>query len=323
MTAYRDTTEAKRSLLESLAAELRSIEAHVFIPDALDAAYDSPSAANTAWCEQRDRVMQADGDRTSLDESALDEAIEIAEAVVAQWRLLSKDAGGLEQAMMTPADEAPYPIGLDRTFKGALGLADSGAALVMEEALALPLLVRQRLTSLRCVDVRSWWVAEPDALVSPWVFHLTARREDTPFAFRCQLGHRMGALFSSTTATTSIPRARKPLLILARGAWWRRIVADRRMLGAETPTGDVEIDETFAARGVEAPQLVKAGLALHLRTLLRCEAPEVGARAGTGAVSWLYDPEDAVLKATLAILDHLRNAPLRFSLRREPSSDDT
>ena len=322
MTAYRDTTEAKRSQLESFAAELRSIEARVFIPNALDSAYGPLTASNVAWCQHRDRVMLADEERPSLDGAALDEAIGIAEAVVAQWQLLAKDAGGLEQRMMTPADEAPLPTSPRRGFQRALALADSGATLVLDEALALPQLVRERLTSLRCVDIRVAWEIEPKPLVYPWVFTVIARRENAPYAFRCELGHQMGALLSSTIAMTSIPRARRPLSIVSRGAFWKRLVADRRTLGMETPTGDEELDDTFATRGPDARDLT-VGLRAHLRVLLRCELPDVSAREGVASVSWRYDPEPEVLKATLGILDHLRHAPLSFSLRRDSSSDAT
>jgi hypothetical protein len=321
MTAYRDTTEAKRSLLESFAAELRSIEARLFIPDALDAAYAPLSPPNRGWCEQRDRVMKADEERASLDEAALDGALESAEAVVAQWRLLAKDAGGLEEAMMTAADSAPLPKAPRRPIQSVLTVSNGIAPLVIDEARELPQLVQDRLKASRCEEVHCAWEVEPGVLVAPWIFHVTARREDTPYAFRFELWHNMGALLSHTIATTSIPRARRPLSIVTRGAWWKRLVADRRTLGAEAPTGDAELDDTFAMRGLDAREL-SPKLRTPLGVLLRCEAPEVDVRAGVASVSWRYDPEPEVLKATLAILDHLRNAPVRFSLRREPSSDD-
>lgn len=325
MTAYRDAAEAKRNLLESLAAELRSIEARIFVPSALDAAYGAMSTTNVAWCEQRDRVMRADAQRATLDDAALDSAIETASNVVDQWRLLSKDVDGLQDAMMTPAATAPWVRPVSSPMRTTIAVSNGIQAEVIDEAWALPKLLTQRLVTLGCEDVETVWEVGPGILVAPWVLRAKARRNTTPYAIRFELWHRMGAIVSNTVASTSIPRARKPLSVVTRGAWWKRLVADRRTLGSETPTGDAELDDTYAVRGAGAGELVR-DVRASLLVLLRCSDPELHAKDGVGTVLWTYDPEPEPLKATLALLDHLRSAPLDFSLRRDsstPSPEDT
>jgi hypothetical protein len=124
-------------------------------------------------------------------------------------------------------------------------------------------------------------------------------------------------LFRTTIATT-IPRAAPPLLALPRtalgprmGAFFRR---RRTGFGAETTTGDPELDATFAVRSPDPTAVLGRIARSRMLDLSRFDVPTLCCSDGRATLEYTYDPEPPVLRTALDLLSRLHATQIPISI---------
>ncbi len=318
MTAYRSDRDAKAARLTSLHHQVEDLERRFKLLAALEIAHARAPHELASWKQLRERVIEQHEHTSKLSDQALESAINDAEALLAHWQLLATNADQLEAAVTVPAPEAPTP---PRTFHALLGPIAVPLDLeggVFREARELPKQVGSALRLAGCEDVVFDWEVEPSFGVGalPWVCRARARLRNTPIACLFEIMLEMGATIAMTSITTAVPVAAPPLLVLSRGAWKKRLFANRTRFGVEQRTGHEDFDSSYVLRTKgEEPQEAKALEALL--ELLPARNPSLVVESGVALVRWHYGPEKELLRASVELLELLRERPTGFRLRAE------
>lgn len=316
MTAYRSDRDAKAARLTSLHHQVEDLERRFKLLAALEIAHARAPHELASWKQLRERVIEQQEHTSKLSDQALETAINDAEALLAHWQLLATNADQLEAAVTVPAPEAPTP---PRTFHALLGpiavpLDLNGG--VFREARELPKQVGSALRLLGCEDVEFDWEVEPSFGALPWVCRARTILRSTPIACLFEIVLEMGATLAMTSITTAVPVAAPPLLVLSRGAWKKRLFANRTRFGVEQRTGHDDFDSSYALR-TKGEEPLNAQARESLLELLPARNPSLEVDGGVALVRWHYTPEKALLRASFELLELLRERPTGFRLRAQ------
>jgi hypothetical protein len=316
MTAYRSDRDAKLARFNSVFSQIEDLERRFKLLTALEIAHARAPHELASWTQLRERVIEQHEHLSSLSEPELETALNDAEALLAHWQVLSANADQLEAAVTVPAPEAPAPPRILSGLLGPIAVPLDLEGGVFREARELPKQVGAALRLAGCEDVAFDWEVEPTFGALPWVCRAQTRLRNTPIACLFEVTLEMGATIAMTSLSTAVPAAAPPLLVLSRGAWKKRLFANRSRFGVEQRTGDEDFDASYALRTKgDAPLDVQGRKALM--ELLPARNPSLMVDNGAALIRWQYGPEKPLLCASIELLELLRERPTGFRLRAE------